>query len=308
VTADADIQARPAMHIERHAPIPTWFKVGGAADFLARPQNAEELVECVRLNPRLRVLGDGANLLVDDDGVSELVIALAGAFNEVDLDKSTGLVRAGAAANLPKLINQCVREGLAGLEGLGGIPATLGGALVMNAGGTYGQIADAVERVYAITRAGQEIVIDRSGINFSYRRSGLNSLIIAGADLRLTPSDPAALREKHKEVMAYKKRTQPMAENCAGCAFKNPTLTSDLEDIAAAGTRASAGMLIDRAGCKGLTVGSAFVSTLHGNFLAAHTGGRARDVIELMDEVRRRVSGRFGVTLENEVVVWSRTP
>jgi len=308
VSAAIESPNHQTVAIERGAPVPTWFKVGGRADFLARPVNAAQLVECVRLNPRLFVLGDGANLLVDDDGIAELVVALAGGFTDVEIERPSGLVRAGAAANLPKLINQCVREGLAGLEGLGGIPASLGGALMMNAGGTYGQIADAVERVYGIDRAGREITLERSKIAFSYRHSGLGTLIITGADLRLTPADPIALREKHKEVMAYKKRTQPMAENCAGCAFKNPTLATDVKDLGAAGTRISAGMLIDRAGCKGLAVRSAFVSELHGNFLAAREGGRARDVIELIDEVRRRVFDRFGITLENEVVVWRRSP
>jgi UDP-N-acetylmuramate dehydrogenase len=97
-----------------------------------------------------------------------------------------------------------------------------------------------------------------------------------------------------------------MAENSAGCAFKNPTLARDVEGVWAAGQRVSAGMLIDRAGCKGLRIGSAAVSAVHGNFLTAARGGRAGDVIALMDEVRRRVLDRFGVLLENEVVIWRR--
>ncbi len=306
MSAAADTSTRAPLAVEPDAPIPTWFKVGGGADRLARPATTAQLADCLRADPDLRVLGDGANLLVDDDGVGELVVALAGEFTRTEIDRRAGLVRVGAGVNLPRLINLCVREGLAGLEGLGGIPASIGGALVMNAGGAYGQIADAVARVHALDRHAREVTLERPDIGFSYRHSGLNALIITSAELRLSDADPAALREKHKEVMAYKKRTQPMAENCAGCAFKNPTLAADVEGIGAAGQRVSAGMLIDRGGCKGLTLRTAFVSDRHANFLAARDGGRARDVIELMDEVRRRVLDRFGVILENEVVVWRR--
>jgi UDP-N-acetylmuramate dehydrogenase len=109
-----------------------------------------------------------------------------------------------------------------------------------------------------------------------------------------------------KEVMAYKKSTQPMGEKSAGCCYRNPTLRGDIDGIAAAGARVSAGMLIDRAGCKGLCVGGARVSEQHANFLTVRAGARAADVISLMERVERRVLDRFGVSLEREVVVWRR--
>lgn len=289
-------------------PLATWFGVGGGAARYARPTTAEQLAECVALDPALRVIGDGANLLVDDDGVPDLVVSLTqGDFVRVQREQGSDVVRVGAGVNLPKLILECVRDGLGGLEGLGGIPATVGGAVVMNAGGAFGQIADCVHSVHAVDRLGRRVRLHRGDIAFGYRTSGLNDLIITCVDLRLTPGDAGPLRERLKEVMEYKKRSQPMADRSAGCVFKNPTLTSDLEGIGAAGQRVSAGMLIDRAGLKGLRVGGASVSERHANFIVTDPGtAKARDVIELMTLVARRVHEAMGVRLHREVVVWSR--
>lgn len=301
VTADVDIRER--------APLRTWFRIGGGADRLARPRNADELRRCLEIDPDARVIGDGANLLVDDDGVGGLVIDLRGeesAFSTVEPIDGHGLVRAGAGASLQRMIPEACRLGLGGLEGLAGIPASLGGAIVMNAGGAFGEIAGVVERVHALTRDGRELVLERRDIDFGYRRSGLNHLLIVAAELRLTPSDPVALKARYQECNAYKRRTQPMTERSAGCCFKNPTLADDVDGLAPAGQRVSAGMLIDRAGCKGLGVGGASVSERHANFIVTAGGARAGDVIELMGEVRRRVFDRFGVALEPEVVVWTR--
>lgn len=298
-----------ALTIEHDVPVSTWFRVGGKADRFARPTGIGQLRECLKIDPTLRVLGDGANLLVDDDGVAELVVELsARPFKTVMFDNTTGLVRAGAGAKLPQLINETVRRGLSGLHVLGGIPATVGGALVMNAGGTFGQIADCVLRVHALDRRGREVTLERSQIKFSYRHSGLNELILIGAEFQLTPGEGTSLRARHLEVMKFKKSTQPMAANSAGCAFKNPTLREDAPGLGKAGERLSAGMLIDRAGCKGLSVGGAAVSPRHGNFLVTSPDAKARDVIELMAVVTQRVIDAFGIALEPEVVVWSRRP
>ena len=307
--------ATSELKIEKDAPIPTWFGIGGRADRMARPESLEELRRCVELDTDLRVFGDGANLLVDDPGVSELVVELtAREFTSVRRDDATGLTIAGAGVNLFDLINQTVRPGLAGLEGLGGIPATVGGAVIMNAGGAFGQLSDSVARVHAMDRCGRMLSLERSRIDFGYRRSGLNHLIITSVELDLRPGDPKALRARHKEVMAYKKTTQPMSANSAGCAFKNPCvpaavaerLGQPLTGAQNGPQRISAGLLLDHAGCKGMKVGGAEVSGEHANFFIAHAGARARDVIELMCRAAARVKDAFGVDLEREVVVWSR--
>lgn len=296
--------------ILKQHPIRTWFGIGGGADRFCVPRGIDELRRCIELDPALRVLGDGANLLVDDDGVGELVVELSDtAFTSWQIDAKSGVVRVGAGANLPKLINEAVRQGLAGIEGLAGIPAAIGGALVMNAGGAFGQIADVVTRVYALDRDGREVMLDRSAIAFDYRHSGLTHLIITGAELQLHPGDPAALRQKQKDVMAYKKNSQPMADKSAGCVFKNPTLRAALKADgvdAAPGQRVSAGMLIDKARLKGLRVGGAEVSPRHANFMVTSSDAKAHDVIQLMQLVQNRVRESFGVDLHPEVVVWSR--
>jgi UDP-N-acetylmuramate dehydrogenase len=290
-----------------NAPIKTWFGVGGCARSFAQPTSIQELRTLLAIDPALRVLGDGANLIVDDAGVSGLTIALArGLFRETRIDPRTGAVFAGAGVHLFALCNATLRAGLGGLEVLAGVPASVGGAAVMNAGGAFGQFADTVERVHALTREGTQVTLERAQIDFGYRNSGLNHLIITGADLRLTPGDPAALEERKRAINDYKRRSQPLAAHSAGCCFKNPTLTHDIPGVGARGERVSAGKLIDLAGLKGMRLRSALVSPLHANFLVVEdrSAGKARDVIELMEVVRTRVADRFGVTLANEIVVW----
>src|SRR5262249_31597201 len=149
--------------------------------------------------------------------------------------------------NLPKLITECVRQGLAGLESLAGIPATLGGAVVMNAGGKFGEIGATVHAVHGLLRDGVARSFTRRQMHFEYRRTligidtpkgpagAIADLIITQVDLRLRTGDPAVLRTRLKEVMDYKKNSQPLADNSAGCVFKNPTMSQDLPGIAVAG-------------------------------------------------------------------------
>jgi UDP-N-acetylmuramate dehydrogenase len=299
------------MHIEHEVVIPTWFGIGGRARALARPASPEEVARCIEMDPNLRVLGDGANLLVDDDGVDELVIALthpgmmAIRFEDDDGGRP-GRIHAMAGANLPKLILECVRRGLAGLEGLGGIPASLGGAAIMNAGGAFGQIGDVIAAVHALDHRGRNVTLERQQIDFAYRHSGLGHLVITSVELQLSTGDPAQLRQRLKEVMAYKKDTQPMAENSAGCVFRNPTLTRDLDGFGTAGQRVSAGMLLDRAGCKGLKIGGAEISQGHANFFVTRPEAKARDVIDLIQLAQRRIADSYGIALVPEVVIWSK--
>jgi UDP-N-acetylmuramate dehydrogenase len=294
------------LNITRLERIPTWFGVGGGASRYVEPASIDELRACLELDPDLCILGDGANLLVADEGVDRLVVSLkhmAWASWSAPGD-GAATVSVGAGQDLAKLINESVRRGLAGIEVLGGIPATVGGAIMMNAGGKFGAIADAVLRVHTITRDASEQTLDRNAIAFNYRTSGLQGRIITGVDLSLTPADPALLRTRLKEIMQYKKDSQPLKDSSAGCCFKNPTLTRDIDTVGKKGERVSAGMVIDRAGLKGLRIRSASVSELHANFLTADKGGRANDVITLIQSVRDRVRERFDIELETEVVIW----
>lgn len=297
--------------VERDAEIPTWFRIGGRADALARPGSVDELRALLAAfeGQPVRILGDGANLLVDDDGVDGLVLDLKRMAGVEFVEDDSGpvasptLIRCQAGASLPKLITECVRRGLAGIETLAGIPASLGGAVVMNAGGAFGQIADVVQTVHGLTRQGEPVSLPRDQINFAYRHSGLNHLIVTGIDLllrRLATEEQAGLRERLKEVMAYKKQSQPMAENSAGCYWKNPPDPADPSE------RISAGKLIDQCGLKGLTRRGAVVSDIHANFVVTKPGCRARDIIELMAEVRELIRAKTGIELTPEVVTWRR--
>ncbi len=294
-------------------PIPTWFGIGGRARRFARPTTVEQLSECLRMDPNLRVLGEGANLLVADAGVEELVVSLAeGNFGRFTIgladQRGYATVAAGAGVHLFKLINAAVDAGLTGLENLAGIPASVGGAVMMNAGGKFGSTGDSVSVVHLMDRTGQAHTLKRNQIDFNYRHCALaaraGGAIITGVDFRLRRADPAAVRARLKEATEYKKTTQPLSANSAGCCFKNPTLMQDVPSIGTTGTRVSAGMLIDKAGCKGLSRGGARVSDQHANFVVAGPGCTAGDVLEVMREARRCVQAKFGITLEPEVVIW----
>lgn len=317
----------PTVDIATNHPIATWFNVGGTADRFARARSMDQLRACLELDRSLRILGDGANLLVADEGVRELVVALEGDFAGVefiDAPSAAGLgtpsviVRAGAAAKLPQLITECARRGLAGLETLGGIPATVGGACVMNAGGTYGQTGDCLHSVTGLTRGGDLLTLKRNQIEFTYRSTNFfpgnpaksREFIVTSVEFKLRRGDAEAIRKKLKDIMAAKSASQPMAEHSAGCAFKNPILQRDLPGIAVAGSKVSAGMLIDKAGCKGLRVGCATVSPQHANFFTVTPSptARAADVLSLMRQVQERVQSTFGLWLVPEVAVWGASP
>ncbi len=275
---------------------------------LARPESTQELIACLEIDDELRVLGEGANLLVDDQGIDGLVVSLqTEGFKAVDIDETTGIVRAKAGTALPNLINRCVRHGLGGVEVLAGIPATVGGAIVMNAGGAFGSISQVVQSLTAIDRAGREHTFDRSEIDFAYRQSHLNHLIITEAVFALTPGDPQEIRDSLKKCMDYKVGSQPLKSKSAGCVFKNPMLLTPIDNIGDTNQQVSAGMLIDRALCKGMSVGGAQVSSVHANFITTTQDTKARDVIELIAQVHQRVQDQFGVSLQRELVIWSRS-
>lgn len=298
--------------VELDAPLAglTWYGVGGRADILITPNTVEALATLVRRCRRdsvpLRVLGSGANLLVEDEGVDGVVVRLdSEAFRRVEFNADGHLerMRVHGGASMERLVQECARAGLAGIEQMSGIPASLGGAIRMNAGGKFGAIGDAVDAVALIGTDGELRVYPREEIEFGYRETNLPEGIVVWASLRMTPDDPVACRKRVLDIFAYKKSTQPMSANSAGCMFRNPTMPD--------GTRESAGKLIQLAGLKGLRVGSAFVSQEHGNFLAfdksiAGTSGHTDDMRALVETIQARVLERFHVELRTEVVFWRR--
>lgn len=293
------------LEIEENAAIDTWFGIGGRADRLARPENVDELRQCLRIDPNLKIMGDGANLLVADGGVRELVVSLE-RFNKSEI-AGAGFVRAQAGVDLPRLVLDSVRAGLDGLHTLAGVPATVGGAVAMNAGGTYGNTFDHLAEVTTLDREGELHTEPASNFNAGYRDGGLDGRIVVEAVFQLIPGDATDIRERFKAIMAEKKHRQPMGERCAGCVFKNPVLAHDIDGIGGADQRVGAGLLIDRAGCKGMAVGGASVSERHANFLVVDKEqATAADVIELIGRVQAAVRERFGVEFGTEVVIWGQ--
>lgn len=299
---DLDVEVTP------DAPIGamTWYGIGGRADALVRPRTVDALAtlvrRCARSGAPLRVLGAGANLLVADTGVDGVVVKLdAPAFREVRYNPSGAVdrMKAMAGADMARTLMDTVRRGLDGLTQMAGIPATIGGALRMNAGGAFGSISDHLESVTCITRGGELVTYPRSELKFEYRTSNIPDPIIISAIFTVTPDDPITLRERVKEIFAFKKSTQPLAEHSAGCAFKNP-----IDPVTE--QRVSAGQLIDQAALKGETIGGARVSTHHANFITVQPTATADHVLQLLERMRQRVFETAGIELQREVVVWQR--
>lgn len=231
------------------------------------------------------VLGSGANVLVADAGVAERVVRLGRSFNNIAAFGRSADAWVAAATPLPGLVRRAQRAGLSGLEGLAGVPAVLGGAVAMNAGTRFGEMADALVEVELFVNGAREVV-PASELGFSYRHASLPpGAIVTGARLRLTPSTPERVAARMATVDAAR-AGQPKVKS-AGCAFKNPPGDS-------------AGRLIDLAGLKGLRVGNAMVAHEHGNFVVNLGGATAADVRELLALVQSRLT----TPLELEWRLW----
>jgi len=281
---------RPAEPLAPH----TWFHLGGPAEFFAEPNTVEELQALVRRchqqNTPIRLLGGGSNILVRDEGVPGMVVRLAApAFTEITVGKQT--VSAGGGAKLGHAISTSVREGLAGLETLVGIPGTIGGALHGNAGSRGGDIGQWTCQATVMTRGGEIIERSREELVFAYRESSLDELVILSAQFQLEQDDPEELTKRMQKQWIVKKASQPLGHQSAGCIFKNPR-------------GMSAGMLIEQAGLKSTRYGQAEVSDRHANFIVAEPGASSKDVLRLIELVRERVVDRLGIELETEIAIW----
>ena len=280
----------------------TWYNVGGHAQMLARPASAAQLAglvkRCHENHIPLRVLGSGANLLVREGTVPGVVVRLDDpCWSTLHVEGTT--VRVGAGYDLTRLVTETAKLGLDGLAQVAGIPASVGGAVRMNAGGTYGDVGQVVKRVQVMSATGQVYYRDRDDLDFTYRTSNIDAPFILEVEFELQEDDPKELMKRVKEIYFFKTNSQPYSDRTAGCCFKNPD-----DDDPMAGGR-PAGMLIDQAGLKGHTLGTASVSDVHANFIVADKqDAKAEDVYKLIEHVQDVVLQRFGVALEREVVVW----
>ncbi len=281
--------------LERDVPFAslTSFKTGGRAEFLFEPRDGAELASVLDFLTEegipWRLLGGGTNVLAPDEGMRGAVIRLAGEFRRLEFDGPIAV--AGAAVPLAALVNGGAEKGLSGAECLAGIPGTVGGALVMNAGGKYGRIGSIVENVTVFERPGPKTLTPDT-LSFGYRRSSLKGQTVLSARFTFKEAGSEEVGLRTRRFLDEKRASQPLSQPSAGCVFRNPP--GDL----------TAGALIDRAGLKGHSVGGAAVSPLHANYIVNTASATSGDVRALIDEVRSRVRDAFGVELELEIELW----
>jgi UDP-N-acetylmuramate dehydrogenase len=269
----------------------TSFKIGGPADVLVEPADVDDVLRLAGQASRARipifVLG-GTNLLIRDGGIRGIVLSLS---KLRGIHEEPGAVLyAEGGVGMPTLIGHAIRRSLAGLEWAAGIPGTVGGCVVMNAGTRLGEMKDAVKAVRLVTAKGELRDLPASSIPFQYRRAGLPKGIVVGVWLQLRQGLRGDIERVVKDYLHYRKDTQPLTMPSAGCVFKNPP-------------HDSAGRLLEAAGLKGARVGDAEVSTKHGNFIVNRGHARAADVIQLIAKVRQTIKRKAGVRLDLELKI-----
>ena len=280
----------------------TWLRVGGPADWVFQPADADDLATFLRaLDPAVPVfpMGVGSNLIVRDGGIRAVVIRLGRAFNRIEI--SGDMVTAGAAALDAHVARKAADAGL-DLTFLRTIPGSIGGAVCMNAGCYGSYIADVLVSATVITRGGALVTLTPDALNFRYRQSDLpDGAVVISATFRAPAGDPAGLHARMQDQLAKRDATQPTRERSAGSTFRNPAGFSstgradDTHDL-------KAWKVIDDAGMRGAKRGGAQMSEKHSNFLINAGGATAADLEGLGEEVRKKVYDSSGITLKWEIM------
>ncbi len=273
----------------------TWLNIGGPAEFFAKPKTEDQLktlvIRCKENNIPFRILGQGANILINDKGIKGLVIKLdETGFGEMKFDNHS--VQAGAACTLGSVIRESIKKGMGGMEELVGIPGTIGGAVKGNAGSKFADIGTITSSVTVIDNTGTIYTREKPELVFEYRKSNISSQIITQVTFELVPDDPNRLLNRMKETFIIKKNSQPLSSRSAGCIFKNPP------------NEKPAGLLIDRAGLKGTQIGGAMISDRHANFIVNQGNATFDDIRKLIDTIRNKVFEQFGIELKLEIEIW----
>lgn len=272
----------------------TTFRVGGPAELFLQPKDAEELRNAIEILRKyevpVMVIGNGSNLLVRDKGIRGAVIQIYHRMSGVEVQGETLLVKGGTL--LSTVAAKAAEEGLTGLEFASGIPGSIGGAVVMNAGAYGGEMKDVLVSVDVLTKELEIKTIPVEELELGYRHSIVPEAgyIVLGAKLKLTKGDPAAIRSRMAELAEQRREKQPLQYPSAGSTFKRPT-------------GYFAGKLVQDAGLKGKTIGGAQVSEKHSGFLINIGGATAQDILDLIAFCQKEVQEQFGVTLETEVKI-----
>lgn len=267
------------------------FRVGGPADILLTPdvkQIAEVLAILRRYSVPVTIIGNGSNLLVGDGGIRGAVVEIGRQMQTITVDGE--VMTAGAGALLGKVAQEAYQHGLSGLEFAAGIPGSVGGAMVMNAGAYGGEMKDVVLSVKVLTKDGKVLELSNEAMNFAYRHSCIaeKNYVVLEAAFRLQPGDKTRIAERMEELKAQRISKQPLEYPSAGSTFKRPE-------------GHFAGKLIMDAGLAGYTVGGACVSEKHCGFVVNKEQGTARDVLSVIEHVQKTVKAQYGVELETEV-------
>ncbi len=266
----------------------TWFQVGGAADVLFKPADAQDLADFLKANTLpVTILGVGSNLIIRDGGIEGVVIKLGRGFTQAEIQGNE--IEAGAALLDVHLARFSADHGKAGLEFFSGIPGTIGGALAMNAGAYGRETNDCLLRAEAVTPQGEIISLSLADMKYTYRHyGGPEGLIFTRAWFATSDDAPEAIHARIAQIQKSRETTQPIREKTGGSTFKNPE-------------GQKAWQLVDGAGCRGLQVGDAQMSELHANFMINAGAATAADLEALGEEVRTRVKATSGVQLDWEI-------
>ena len=280
----------------------TWLRVGGPADWLFQPTDADDLAEFMAgLDPAIAVfpMGVGSNLILRDGGLRAVVIRLGRGFNSIET--GDGTVTAGAAALDAHVARRAAEAGL-DLTFLRTIPGSIGGAVRMNAGCYGSYVADHLISVRCVTRVGDIVDLPAADLHLAYRQSQLpEGWVIIAATFRAAQGEPAALEARMADQLAKRDASQPTKERSAGSTFRNPighSSTGCVDDS----PELKAWKVIDDAGMRGATLGGAQMSPMHSNFLINIGGATAADLEDLGEQVRKRVFQHSGITLEWEIM------
>ena len=269
----------------------TTYGIGGPADLMISPNSKQDLIKVIEIinenKIQLTILGSGSNVLVSDDGIRGVVISLKNSLKQIEV--ADNILYAECGTMLGKIVKYAVKNHLIGLENLNGVPGTLGGALIMNAGAWGGEISENLVHVELINSKSEVKKIQKKDLNFSYRQSSFDKDdILLSAKFNLKKADKNIIKENFMEAQSGRKKSQPLNKRSAGSLFKNPK-------------NISAGKLLDDAGLKGFSIGDAKISDKHANFFINDGNASSNDMLMLIKKAHQEVKDRFNVNLSLEV-------
>ena len=267
------------------------YGIGGSADLMIFPGSKQDLIKVIEIinknKIQLTILGSGSNVLVSDNGIRGAVISLKNSLKQIEVDDN--ILYAECGTMLGKIVKHAVKNNLIGLENLNGVPGTLGGALIMNAGAWGGEISENLIHVEVINSKSEIQKIQKKDLNFSYRQSSFNKDdILLSAKFNLKKADKDIIKENFIEAQRGRKKSQPLNKRSAGSLFKNPKNNS-------------AGKLLDDAGLKGFSIGGAKISEKHANFFINDGDASSRDMLMLIKKAHKEVKDKFNINLSLEV-------